>query len=139
MDVLEFVNKLGSFYGCNNICATTYKSKSIGDYIEEVRKFNKEPKLDDECVKFFRDLNLNITDNFTINIVYLKIEQKPKEYVYNINIIKNKEVVYNMMFKYDIKKEEEVELLINSLCKAMYLKCYRYVNINFIVAKGEYN
>lgn len=131
MNNSEFVKKLGELYGYDNVYVIAYRNKNISEYIEEVRKNKEEPILDVECVEFFKDLELDISDNFTVSISSMGSLHKSEKGVFCINISKNNELIYHILFDYNIENDEQIELLINSICKAMYLKCYRYVNVEF--------
>ena len=128
----EFMQKTGISH-INGVYAFIYREKTVLQYMEEVKKEGVEPKLDEDCVNYFKNIDLEIPDGFNVNIMFLGRMKDDSEPVYSIHICNQEGIKFNILFNYELNKDDEIDLIINSLCKAMYLKCYRTAKVQFMI------
>lgn len=128
----EFMQKTGISH-FDGVYYFVYREKTVLQYMEEVKKEGVEPKLDEDCVKYFKDIDLDIADGFNVNIMFLGRLGENNKPIYSIHIRNKDGVWFNMLFDFELNGDDEIDLIINSLCKAMYLKCYRTANVRFVI------
>lgn len=133
----EFMQKFGiSCY--DGLYHFSYREKNIMKYISELENDSEEPNVDDKCVDYFMKKIDNVPDGFRIIIVMLGKLHNTNELVYSINITNDEGTILNTMFTYDCFDDEKIDRIINSLCKAMYLKSYRMVDVKYIILWSKY-
>ena len=135
----EFIQETGIF--CNSgIRHLPYREKNLSEYIEDVEKNNVLFQIHEGVVEYFEKQEINIPDDFCVNIALVCRTHDTNEPMYSISIINDGGVRFNTLVSYDLKDDNIIELLINSLCKAMHLKGYKKVKVRFLIiwTKEEY-
>lgn len=128
----EFMKETGIF--CKSgIYHLPYREKNLSEYIEDVEKNSVQLKIHEGVVKYFVKKELSIPDGFYVNIALVGRTHDTNEPMYSISITNDGGVRFNTLVSFDLQDDEIIELLMNSICKAMHLKGYRKVKVRFLL------
>lgn len=132
MTKTKFMQETGIFRH-GSLYHLPYREKTVVQYIDETIKNNKELETHKEIDKYFAEEILDISDGFCINIASMGRMYNTNEEVYSTSIVNNEGVVFNKLFTLNLQDDNSIEMLLNSLCKAVFLKGFKKVNVRFLI------